>query len=70
MAAQEALYQKLGLFRLKRGEQKSLQYQFVVDRIQKFGQLVLTRDDKFINMAQLARSILTLIGEDAGSDDK
>jgi hypothetical protein len=43
---------------------------FAVDRIQKFAALIEKKEDKYINLAQLARVILTLLGQDAGSDDK
>jgi hypothetical protein len=32
--------------------------------------LIEKREDKYINLAQLARVILTLLSQDAGTDDK
>jgi len=47
-----------------------VQSSFAADRIKKFATLIEKREDKYINLAQLARVILTLLGQEAGTDDK
>ncbi len=69
-AAKDQFYEKQSVFRARRGEQKEIQLNFAADRIQKFAALIEKKEDKYINLAQLARVILTLLGQDAGSEDK
>lgn len=71
MEAKKACSEKQVIFRSRRGEQKEIQLSFDHARIHKFASLIEKREDKYINLAQLARSILILLSqENVGKDDK
>lgn len=60
------------ILRAKRGEQKELQILLDKERVNKFGSLVKTGDEKYTYLTMVARIILRLLGntiEDTGAPD-
>ena len=62
--AEANLIEKQAIVRARRGEQKEVQHTLVQDRVKKFATLIEKRDSKYTNLAQLARVILVLLGQE------
>lgn len=68
--SKDSLYEKQSIFRQRRAEQKEIQQAFDAERVKKFASLIDKKEEKYINLAQLAQVILKMTGQEAGTDAK